>query len=174
MQPIEVIAIGGSAGAFDALFPLLSQIPDDFVVPVIVVIHLPPSQPSLLPELLGRACTRRVLEVEDKMALQPHTIYVAPPNYHVLLERDKTLALSVDAPVHFSRPSIDVLFESVADALGGGIALIQDPATARHPEMPASAVRRLGGAAHIHPIDALARVLVSVAGILTTHQDVAR
>jgi two-component system chemotaxis response regulator CheB len=199
MTDFEVIVIGGSAGALDALFVILAALPDELAAPIVVVLHLPPSPPSLLPDLLARSSRRRVAEIEDKMPLEPHAIYVAPPNYHVLLERDRTLALSVDAPVLFSRPSIDVAFESAADAFGGtaigvllsgasedgarglarihqagGIALIQDPATARHPEMPAAAVQRLAGAAHIHAADALARSLVSIAGMLASHQDVAR
>jgi two-component system chemotaxis response regulator CheB len=197
-QP-EVIVIGGSAGALDALFALLPALPSPLAVPIVVVIHVPPTSPSLLPELLARICARRVVEVEDKLALAPHTIYVAPPNYHVLLERDRTLALSVDPPVHFSRPSIDVVFESAADAFGpaaigvvlsgasedgarglarihqaGGIALIQDPATARHAEMPAAAVRRLGPAARVHAVPALAGAVVAGLRTMTSHQDVAR
>ncbi|MEO7734280.1 MAG: chemotaxis protein CheB [Kofleriaceae bacterium] len=162
----EVIVIGGSAGALEALLAILPALPSSLAIPVVVVLHLAPNHPSLLPSLLGRVCGRPVREVEDKQVLEAGAIHVAPPNYHVLLERAHTLALSVDAPVQFSRPSIDVLFESAADAFGraaagivlsganedgarglrcivdaGGRAAIQSPATAAHAEMPAAAAR---------------------------------
>jgi two-component system chemotaxis response regulator CheB len=193
MTEIALIAIGGSAGVLDALLAILPALPDALTTPIVIVVHLSPGQPSLLPELLGRACRRAVIEIEDKQAMQQRTIHVAPPNYHVLCERDRTLALSVDPPVQFSRPSIDVLFESAADAFGsavvgvllsgsnddgarglarieraGGIAVIQDPASAAHPEMPAAAVRWIGSAARLAPLDGLASLLAEA---ITLHQD---
>lgn len=174
---IEVIMFGGSAGALEALLAVLPGLPSSLTVPIVVAMHLAPNHHSLLPELLGRACARPVREIEDKIRLEPRMIHIAPPNYHVLIERDRTLALSVDPPVHFSRPSIDVLFESAADTIGGGAAAVllsganedgahgllrvldaggraavQDPATAPHPEMPAAAVRMAGGRAQVLPI----------------------
>ena len=187
MSAPAVIAIGGSAGALDALLALLPALPDALATPIVVVVHVPPAQPSLLAELLARACRRPVLEIEDKLAMQQRTIYVAPPNYHVLCERDRSLALSVDAPVQFSRPSIDVLFESAVDAFrgavvgvvlsganddgarglariarAGGTALVQDPTTAAYPEMPAAAAR-MAGAARVAPVAGLASVLAGFA-----------
>jgi two-component system chemotaxis response regulator CheB len=168
---IDVLVIGGSAGALEALLAILPALPSALAVPIVVALHVAPSHPSLFPALLARACPRPVREVEDKQPLEPGVIYVAPPNYHVLIERDRTLALSVDAPVHYSRPSIDVLFESAADAFGrgvagivlsganedgasglrritdaGGLAAVQDPATAVHPTMPRAAARSVPGA----------------------------
>jgi len=200
MPELDVIMIGGSAGALEALLAILPELPAAFTVPIVVVLHLPPAQPSLLPDVLSRACRRRVAEIEDKMALLPQTIHVAPPNYHVLLERDRTIALSVDPPVHFSRPSIDVAFDAAADSFGrtaagvllsgasedgarglarihraGGPALIQDPASARHPEMPAAAVRWVGPGAQVHLLPELASAVSALGGILmTSHQDCAR
>jgi len=199
MTELDVIMIGGSAGALEALLAILPGLPPAFAIPVVVVIHLSPSQPSLLVELLARACPLRVAEIEDKMALSPHTIHVAPPNYHVLLERDRTIALSVDPPVHFSRPSIDVAFDSAADSFGrtaagvllsgasedgarglarihraGGTALIQDPACARHPEMPSSAVHWVGLGAQVLLLPELASAVAALGGMLTSHQDCAR
>ena len=119
----DAIAIGGSAGALEPLFEILRPLPVSVACPVVVVMHVLPNQPSLLPALLQKACPQRtVREPEDKEPLEAHTIYVAPPNYHLLIERDHTLAMSVDDPVNFSRPSIDVLFESAADAFGARIA----------------------------------------------------
>ena len=194
MHEINVIVIGGSAGALEALLALLPALPSTLSIPIVVVMHLAPSHPSLLPALLARACDRPVHEVEDKQPLVRSEIYVAPPNYHVLIERAGRLALSVDAPVHFSRPSIDVLFESAADALGpavagivlsganedgarglrrivdaGGLAAVQDPATATHREMPAAALRAAG--AQAYSLDELTRWCASLSGPAILRQD---
>jgi two-component system chemotaxis response regulator CheB len=173
MPPLDIIVIGGSAGALEALLELLPAIPAELAAPIAIVLHQKPTQPSMLPTLLGRVCTRTVREPEDKEPIVPGTVYVAPPNYHMLIERSGTIALSVDAPVHFSRPSLDVLFESAADAFGpgvvglvlsgsnadgaeglqriaaaGGVALVQAPASAAHATMPEAAARRVGARAH--------------------------
>jgi two-component system, chemotaxis family, protein-glutamate methylesterase/glutaminase len=175
MSDPRVILIGGSAGALDALLEILPALPARFAIPVVVVVHLAPNFASLVPTLLERATSLRVVEIEDKQPLMRATIHVAPPNYHVLLERDGTLALSVDDPVHFSRPSIDVMFESAA-AFGrnvtavllsganedgasglrriveaGGLAFVQDPSTARHAVMPAAGIAELRGRGRVLP-----------------------
>jgi two-component system chemotaxis response regulator CheB len=171
---IELLVVGGSSGALDVLFTFLPALPPAVTVPMVVVIHVSPSLPSLMPRLLADICARPVREAEDKEPLAPGTIYIAPPNYHLLVERTGTLALSVDEPVLFSRPSIDVLFESAADAYGervaglvlsggntdgangllhiarrGGLAIVQDPATAAVAVMPAAARARTRDAAHV-------------------------
>ncbi|HEY3802602.1 MAG TPA: chemotaxis protein CheB [Kofleriaceae bacterium] len=174
MTEPRVIVIGGSAGALEGLAVIFAALPASFAIPVVVVVHLSPNPPNLVPNALGRATPLRVLEVEDKQALAAASVHVAPPNYHVLLERDATLALSIDEPVHFSRPSIDVLFESAAAAFGpavvgvllsganedgalglwhiaeaGGVAIVQDPATARHAVMPMAGVTQLHTRANV-------------------------
>jgi len=184
---IELIVIGGSAGALDLMLDIAGALPDALVAPVVMVLHLQANQPSLMPDLLARSCDRQVREVEDKLTMQPRTIYVAPPNYHVLLERDRTLALSVDPPVHWSRPSIDVLFESAADAYGerlmgivltganqdgaagllavkraGGVTVVQDPQTAQAALMPAAALQR-AEPDHVLPLDGIAALLLGLA-----------
>jgi two-component system, chemotaxis family, protein-glutamate methylesterase/glutaminase len=196
MQELDVIVIGGSSGALEALLEILPALPDELAIPIVVAIHLLPTQPSLVPGLLARVCGRPVCEAEDKLAMQPRTIYVAPPNYHVLLERDATLSLSVDAPVHFSRPSIDVLFESAADSAGpsaagvilsgssedgahglwqihraGGVAIVQDPASAPHPVMPAAALRWVGPQARVLAASQLAGCLATLGGAIPPHQE---
>src|SRR5450432_2331383 len=173
MTDIEAIVIGGSAGALDALLAIVPALPEQLSCPIVIVIHLPPARPSLVPEILSRVCARAVYEAEDKAPLRDQTIYVAAPNYHLLIERNRSLSLSVDEPVHHSRPAIDVLFESAADAYGpavaglvlsganqdgadglcqirqaGGVAIVQAPATASSPMMPEAAIRRVGPAAH--------------------------
>lgn len=163
-----ILVIGGSAGSLEPLMAILATLPSDFTAPIAIVVHMLPTQPSHLPSLLGRQSMRRVSEPEDKEPLEPSTIYVAPPNYHMLVERGHTIALSVDEPVNFSRPSIDVLFESAADAYGkrtigvllsgsnadgaaglkriadaGGIALVQKPESAVYAAMPQAALDSL-------------------------------
>ncbi|MCX5743241.1 MAG: chemotaxis protein CheB, partial [Proteobacteria bacterium] len=122
MPPIEAIVIGGSAGGLDALLAFLPTLPDQLACPIVIVLHLPPAQPNLIPEILARACVRTVHEAADKAPLCAGSIYVAPPNYHLLVGRDHALSLSVDEPVWSSRPAIDVLFESAADAYGPSVA----------------------------------------------------
>ena len=181
--PIEAVVIGASAGAIEALSVILPALPREFLLPVIIVVHLPPDKTSILPDLFGEKCALRVIEAEDKDRLQPATVYFAPPGYHLLVEMDKTLSLSSDPPVFFSRPSIDVLFESAADAYGpallaviltganqdgalgmqavvqaGGRAIIQAPANAYAPAMPQAAIA-LCPQAEILPLPAIAPYL---------------
>ena len=170
-SPAEAIVIGASAGALEALSAILPTLPRDFAVPILVVVHVPPDRHSLLAELLRAKCLVAVKEAEDKEPIVGGTVYVAPPDYHLLVEVERTLALSCDEPVLFSRPSIDVLFESAADAYGpallaivltganqdgarglqavvacGGAALVQNPAGAFAPAMPEAAIHSVPGA----------------------------
>lgn len=117
-QPVQAVVMGASAGAVEALLKILPVLPQNYPLPIIIVVHLPPDKDSVLAELFQPKCKLRVMEVEDKETLAPGTIYFAPPNYHVLIEQQKTLALSNEEPVFYSRPAIDVLFESAADAYG--------------------------------------------------------
>lgn len=185
---MDILVIGGSAGAIEALLALVPLL--EVRVPAVVAIHLVANQRNLLPEIVGAVTRRTVVEAEDKLALQLDHIYIAPPNYHVLVERTGSLALSVDDAVNYSRPSIDVLFESAAEAFGsrcvgvllsganddgaaglerivdaGGRALIQAPATAQHAIMPAAAIRRLGARALVLPIPELANALAPLAAV---------
>ncbi|HKP60415.1 MAG TPA: chemotaxis protein CheB [Polyangiales bacterium] len=160
------VVIGGSAGAVEVLGKLLPRLPATGQVPVIVIVHLPPRRLSLLPRLFAARCQLPVREPDDKQPVGPG-IWFAPPDYHLLIEADHCFALSIDAPVKFSRPSIDVLFESAARVYGagllgvlltganddgmlgacairklGGVLAVQDPETAEAQEMPKAAIRR--------------------------------
>jgi two-component system chemotaxis response regulator CheB len=162
----QAIVIGASAGAVEALTALLPSLQPGFRLPVIVVVHLPADRRSAMAELFRAKCTLEVREAEDKDPIAAGTIYFAPPDYHLLVEADRSLSLSCDAPVLFSRPSIDVLFESAADAYGprlvgiiltganadgarglkaiigeGGIGIVQTPSSAFAPAMPEAALR---------------------------------
>lgn len=164
-RPPAMIVIGGSAGALDALIQLLPGLPRRLASPIVIVVHLPPESDSSLAGVLAGMCALRVCEAEDKMVATAGSIYVAPADYHLLLETDGSLALSADPPVHYSRPSIDVLFQSAALAFGdrtlaillsgasadgaeglarisacGGMTWVQTPRTAAVPFMPESAL----------------------------------
>jgi len=165
MRNPGAIVIGVSAGAFDALSAILPSLPGDFPFAVLVVVHLPPDRKSLIASLFEQRCAMKVKEAEDKEQVEASTIYFAPPDYHLLVEPDFSLSLSSDEPVLYSRPSIDVLFESAADAYGdslvgviltganqdgarglravcdaGGRAFVQAPATAEESAMPQAAL----------------------------------
>ncbi|MBL8956870.1 MAG: chemotaxis protein CheB [Myxococcaceae bacterium] len=167
MSTLDAIVIGGSAGALDVLLNLLPQLPRGFSVPIVLVLHVMPRKPSYLVDVLKARAALGVEEAQDKQPLQPGTLYCAPPDYHVLIERGRSLSLSVDDAVHFSRPSIDVLFESAAVALrsrvagvlltggnedgargleaisrAGGITVVQAPKSAQMPHMPEAALAR--------------------------------
>jgi two-component system chemotaxis response regulator CheB len=174
---VDAVVIGTSAGGVEALSVLLPALPARSRAAVIVVIHLPRERPSLLVDIFRPMCRATVVEAEDKQPLEPGTIYFAPPDYHLLIDRGPSLvaqsfaphlALSADDPVNYSRPSIDVLFESAADVYGprlagivltganqdgaaglvaikraGGVALIQSEASAQATLMPLSAARKV-------------------------------
>jgi two-component system chemotaxis response regulator CheB len=166
---IEAVAIGASAGGIPALIVLLEALPDDFEPAILIVMHIPTTDGGLLVDVLQPHCLRPLREAADKEIVAGGTIYVAPADYHLLVEPGRTLALSVDEPVHFCRPSIDVLFESAARAyrrhllgivltganedgaqgLGdvrsaGGLAWVQEPETAMAATMPRSAIHYAG------------------------------
>jgi two-component system chemotaxis response regulator CheB len=161
----EAVVVGASAGALDALSTILPRLDDDFPLPVIVVTHVPPDRENLLPELLASKCRLDVCEAMDKEPIRSGTIYFAPPDYHLLIETDKQLSLSSEELVNYSRPSIDVLFESAVQAyragligiilsganndgaLGlkeiadnGGVAIVQRPNAAQVATMPQAAL----------------------------------
>ena len=121
MSGIGAIAIGASAGGVQALLELLPRLSQTFPVPVFVVLHVPADRSNLLAPLLDSRCAISVKEAEDKESVRPGVVYFAPSDYHLLVELNGDLSLSSDEAVNFSRPSIDVLFESAADAYGAGL-----------------------------------------------------
>jgi two-component system, chemotaxis family, protein-glutamate methylesterase/glutaminase len=181
MSAPECVVIGASAGGVHALRDVLACFPASFPAPVLVVQHVRRDRPSGLPALLDGVCALPVGEAEDKQPLAPGHVWFAPPDYHLLVESREALALSLDAPVLFSRPAIDPLFESAAEAFGtgllailltgasadgsegvaavrasGGTVWIQDPDEASAPLMPASAIAHAGADA-IVTLDELCR-----------------
>ncbi|BBF81588.1 chemotaxis protein CheB [Asticcacaulis excentricus] len=181
--PRKAVVIGASAGGVEALSAVLPHLPPDHC-PVLVVIHLPSNRHSVLADLFRDKCLMKVVEAEDKAPIDAGNIYFAPPDYHLMVEPDFTIALSNEAPVWFSRPSIDVLFETAADAYGpgltgviltganedgagglravmaqGGRGLIQSPETAYARLMPETALS-LCPAAEVCPLEDLAAKLL--------------
>ena len=118
---VQAVAIGASAGAVQALLAILPALPASFALPVLVVVHVPPDRSNVLVPLFQSKCRITVKEAEDKEPVEKGVIYFAPSDYHMLVETDGGLALSTDEPVNYSRPSIDVLFESAADFYGDGL-----------------------------------------------------
>jgi two-component system chemotaxis response regulator CheB len=164
MAAASAVVIGGSAGALEVLRMIVRELPQSLSCPVVIVIHLP-STSSGLAELLGADTSLSVKQAEDKEPLVAGTIYIAPPSYHLLIESQRSFALSVDPPVHFSRPAIDVLFETASDVYGaaligvllsgasedgaaglqeihaaGGTTIVQSPLSAEVAIMPAAAL----------------------------------
>lgn len=164
MRDARAVVMGASAGGVEAISTLLAAIPAHWRPPVMVVVHLPPARPSGLAALLARRCALPVREAEDKMPLMPATVVVAPPDYHLLVERGSTLALSAEAPVRFSRPAIDPLFESAAAAFGAGLLAILLTGASDDGSAGLSAVRRAGGTAWVQdPDDARVPVMPAAA-----------
>jgi two-component system chemotaxis response regulator CheB len=144
-RKVGAVVIGGSAGSVDVLLGLLPAFSTACSVAVVVVVHLPRERPSGLAPLFAPKCQLTVVEAEDKQPLAPGVIYLAPPDYHLLVEEDETLALSADELVHYSRPSIDVLFESAADAYGSALLGVVLSGANEDGAAGLSAIARAGG-----------------------------
>lgn len=182
----RVIVVGASAGGLHALRTLVAALPADFEVPVIVVQHRA-KESELLCELLQECADLHVHEVTDKQEIGPG-VFVGPPDYHLLLDADGYFSLSTDDPVRYSRPSIDVMFESAADVYGmdtvgvvltganqdgaaglrriadaGGHCVVQDPDTAEVRVMPRFAIRAVPDAC-VLPVEEIGPHLVAIRG----------
>jgi len=176
----DAIVIGTSAGGLDALSIILPMLDAELPVPVIIVQHISASSDSFLITYFSRLCKLTVKEVEEKEQLKPGFIYFAPPDYHVMVENDFSLSLSNEEKVNYSRPSIDVLFETASWAFGkrligliltganwdgaaglkvvkknGGLAIVQDPKTAAVARMPEAAIECFNPD-HILPLEKIA------------------
>ena len=164
-RTFEAIVIGASAGGITALLNLLSKLPVHFQVPIIIVVHIPDTRESRLADVFQHHMELKVMIAEDKSPIIPGRVYFAGPGYHLSIERDRSFSLSCEEPVHYSRPSIDILMSSAADAFGaslagilltganqdgaagmarihevGGLTVIQDPSEAEIAVMPQSAL----------------------------------
>ena len=179
----DAVVAGVSWGGLDALSRIVPALPAKFRMPVVVVQHIADGSEDFLARHLDAKSAVRVKEAENRESLAPATVYIAPPGYHLLIEMEREFSLSVDAPVSYSRPSVDVLFESAADAYGerlvgivltgansdgslglktiadrGGLTIVQDPDTADAPSMPAAALS-VARVDHVLSLDAMASFL---------------
>lgn len=170
-QALEAVVVGASAGGVEALLRIFAGLGADYRLPIITVLHMPDDRRSQLAEVFQQRLAIRVKEVDDKESLQGGTLYFAASGYHLLIEQDRTFSLSREEPLHFSRPSIDILFETAADVFGagllgvlltganedgaqgmatikrmGGLTVVQDPQDAQVPTMPQAAL-------NLHPAD---------------------
>ena len=165
--PFRLVVIGGSAGSLEIILQIVSSLPAGAQAAFIIVVHRKNTGDSILTELVTNRTVLRVREIEDKEPIIPGTVYVAPPDYHLLVENQDEFSLDSSEKVHFSRPSIDVTLESVALAFGpavivvllsganadgadgvmkvmqaGGYSIVQDPVTADMSIMPKQAMDR--------------------------------
>lgn len=170
----------------NALKTILPVLPAGFNMPIMIVLHISAASDGYWIEMLNDLCKIRVKEADEKEKIQKGYAYIAPSNYHLLIERDETFTLSTDKKVNFARPSVDVLFESAAyvykeqligivlsgansdGAVGaqrikkyGGLVIVQDPATAEAASMPASAIKKLT-VDHIAPLEKIAEILMEL------------
>lgn len=187
-MPYDFVVIGASVGGLEAVALLLSQLPPNFSLPIAIAQHRAPVPPDGdLAGIWQRSTSLPVGDAEDKLPIEPRHVYVAPADYHLLVERRDLFALSTDPPVLWARPSIDVLFESAAEAYGdkligviltgasadgsqglktirerGGCALVQDPATSECAVMPRAALAATP-VNHVLALPDLARILTALA-----------
>jgi two-component system chemotaxis response regulator CheB len=188
---IDAVVIGASAGGVEALSVLLPALAAGMSASVLIVLHVPRERPSLLAEIFSRKCALPVREGQDKDPIEGGIVYFAPPDYHMQVDTANGLphiALSADDLVNYSRPSIDVLFETAADVFdrslmgivltgsnndgtaglqavhrAGGIAIVQDPASAEVAFMPQSALKGTPSACLLS-LEQIARVLHTLNG----------
>jgi two-component system, chemotaxis family, protein-glutamate methylesterase/glutaminase len=183
----EAVVIGTSAGGLFALSFLLEALPANYLVPVIVVQHRSRDQRDILEEVLQSKSKIRIRQADEKEKIESGSVYIAPPDYHLLIENDRTFSLSSDEPVRFSRPSIDVLFETAAltfkstltgiiltganndGAAGvsvikknGGLTIAQDPNEAQFPAMPKAAIEQ--GVDYTWTLPEIKKFLLNIAG----------
>jgi two-component system chemotaxis response regulator CheB len=165
---IDAVVMGASWGGLGAVTSIFEKVPWNIAVPVVLCQHQYPHAVSNLPAVMRARTRLKVVEVEDKMPLEPGHLYICPPNYHTLIERDRCFALNIDPAVMYCRPAIDVLFETAAEAYGeslagiiltganedgaaglvhvarcGGMPIVQKPSTAEVAVMPEGALKRV-------------------------------
>ncbi len=144
-SPIQAIAIGASAGGVEALGVLLPALLASFTPAIFIVLHLSPDKRSLLAGTFNHRCALPVCEVLDKQPIESGHVYFAAPNYHLLVEPDKTWSLSQDPEVNFSRPAIDVLFETAARTYGRDLLGILLTGANNDGALGLKAIRQAGG-----------------------------
>lgn len=166
-MPYNAVVIGASAGGFHALGKLIPKFPKEFSMPIFIVQHISPTSDNYLATFLNKLSNLLVKEADEKEEIKAGYIYIAPPNYHLLIEEDHTISLSTEEKKNYSRPSIDILFETAAIAFGnkligivltganndgaegllaiknaGGFCIVQKPMDAEEETMPVAAIEK--------------------------------
>ena len=182
----EAIVIGVSSGGLNAMKIMFSILPHEFSIPIVIVQHIGARSENIWVQLLNDKCKLEIKEADEKEIIEIGKIYIAPPNYHLLIEQDKTFTLTVDERVNYARPSIDVLFETAAEAYQnrlvgivltgsnndgskglkrikeyGGLTIVQQPDTAESSFMPASAIATVQPD-YILPLEAIINLLIEI------------
>lgn len=185
-RPFSAVVIGVSAGGLHALIHVLGKLPADYFLPIVVVQHRGKEYKILLEEILQTKCLLKVKQADEKEPIQAGFIYIAPADYHLLIEQDETFSLTSDKLVKHSRPSIDLLFTTAAEVYkdklvgiiltgassdgaegmldiksSGGYTIAQDPKTAEYPYMPQSCIT-IGAIDKILTLDEIKRYLVQL------------
>lgn len=183
---IEMVVVGASAGGIDAIKTVIKDLPDNFLLPIVTVLHISDKMNHNFADLFRNDRGIAVREVEEKRVPMPRSFYLAPPGYHLFLEPDHSFGLSVEEKVNWARPSIDLLFESAAASYGkkvagviltgangdgasglsairaaGGLGIVQDPRTAYAAAMPEAALKE-SGADFVLPLDEIGALLGSL------------
>ena len=189
----EAVVIGVSAGGLAILSGILKELPADFPLPLIIIQHRAKNERTLLEEVLQAKCMIRIRQADEKEKITGGVVYFAPSDYHLLIEKDRSFSLSCDEPVNFSRPSIDLLFETAAEvyrnnlvgiiltgngrdgAAGirairerGGFTIAQDPRNASFPAMPRAAIDT-GSVQAVLPPDGIRHFLLDVGKKRSSH-----
>jgi two-component system chemotaxis response regulator CheB len=182
----EAIVIGVSSGGMKAMKIMFSLLPENFSTPIIIVQHISAHSDNQWIKLLNDKSNLPIKETDEKEKIERGNVYIAPPNYHLLIEKDKTFSLTIDERVNYARPSIDVMFESAAEAyknklIGviltgsnndgtkgmkriqecGGLTIVQDPATAESSYMPASVIAAMQ-VDYVLPLNGIIALLIKI------------
>jgi two-component system chemotaxis response regulator CheB len=170
-RDLDAVVIGTSAGGIDALSVILPALPPGLHAAVFIVLHLPRERPSLLVDIFAPKCVVPVREAEDKQPIERGVVYFAPPDYHLLVDTGPRIALSTDDPVNFSRPSIDVLFESVADAYGPAAVGVVLTNSNHDGAAGAAAIKRAGGRVYVQDPKSAESPVGPLAALAATNVD---
>ncbi len=167
----DIVAIAASAGGIAAISQVLSGLPEDFPAAIVVVQHLDPRHRSLIADILSKRTSLKVKQAEEGDALSPATVYIAPPNRHLLVNTDGTLSLSQSELVHFLRPSADLLFESVAASYKDRTIAVVLTGTGSDGAMGVNAIKKMGGTVIVQDVKSAEFSGMPNAAILTGNVD---
>ncbi len=171
MARYKLVVIGASAGGLTAIEKLLAPLPKDFGIPIVIVQHISPDSENYMVTLLNNNLALRVKEADEKEVVKPGTVYIAPPNFHVFIEEDLSITLSVEERVNFSRPSIDVLFETAAISIGNQVVGIVLTGGNQDGAMGLKMIKDRGGLTIVQSAEEAQVAIMPSIAIKTSHPD---